>query len=132
MQPLKSFLVFITAFVIRVFRCSEEEKSVKIVNSISHHRNCILTVSSFGKLAVSGSSDGEIALWGADNLPLNGTTPLHSFKVHQGGVTSLVMTTETEFISGGDDGTFQVTNFTDGRFQAIFVSQLATQITGKF
>jgi WD40 repeat protein len=115
-----------------VFRCSEEEKSVKIVNSISHHRNCILTVSSFGKLAVSGSSDGEIALWGADNLPHTGTTPLHSFKVHQGGVTSLVMTTETEFISGGDDGTFQVNNFTDGRFQAIFVSQLATQITGKF
>lgn len=105
---------------------------MKIVNSISHHRNCILNVSSFGKVAVSGSSDGEIALWDAANLSLNGATPWHSSKVHQGGVTSLVMTTENEFISGGDDGTFQVTNFIDGQFQATFVSQLATQITGNF
>lgn len=105
---------------------------MKIVNSISHHRNCILNISSFGNLAVSGSSDGEIALWGAESLLLNGTTPVHSSKVHQGGVTSLVMTTETEIISGGDDGTFRVTSFIDGQFQAIFVSQIATQITGTY
>jgi len=79
---------------------------------------------------VSGSSDGVIAIWTSKTLLTTDATPLWSAKVHQGGVTSLVITAELYIFSGGDDGIFRVGCFETGQLTTVFESQNATQLTG--
>ncbi|XP_059471029.1 WD repeat-containing protein 6 [Neocloeon triangulifer] len=123
-------LVFLAACSDSFLRLFEFcDASLELKKTIALHKSCVIAVSSSINFVASGSSDGIGAVWNKNSLLSEKATPLWSGRLHQGGVTSIVVTDEKLLLSGGDDGILRISTFAN-QLSTIHLFEYSNQVTG--